>query len=327
VIGGLRVPVATATTPAVAALVGYCVATAISATWVSFSFTGIGGPALTFATFLVAQVVFTARIGPGLGDALRFAAAHKGEVLLLNVLTLTSWLFMFMALQRIEASVESAAYQGAVAVVGFVLAAVLSGQRFPRAAVVGIVVSSVLLALLVLARLVAVDTPLPGGSAGTGLALALVAGASGGWYIHRSARLHQATGASATTVLCLRFVLLLVVTGVLGGPELAGLTRTEPGALLGLLALAMAFVVLPTFLLQFAIRRLSSVRVSAATPLVPIIALGSEYVVRPWGSAAAPLIVVAASVALVVTNRALARDTQRKHRSMQEESANAGDDQ
>ena len=295
---------------ATAALVGYCVATAVSATWVSFSFSGISGPALTFVTFLVAQFAYTARTGRHLGAALRFARTHLREMVLLNVLTLVSWLFMFMALQRIEASVESAVYQGAVAVVGFLLAALLAGQRFSRASVGGMAAATVLLGLLVVARMESVSSPLPNAAVGEGLVLALVAGATGGLYIYRSSQLHRRTQVPAMTVLCLRFVLLLCVTGVFSFNEVQVLSQSDPGTIARLLALAVAFVVLPTFLLQYAIARLPSVRVSAATPFVPIIALGSEYVVRPWGSVEAPVIVVLASLALIFTNRRLSRDFQ-----------------
>jgi drug/metabolite transporter (DMT)-like permease len=324
--GGSGSPIGPVAGIATLALVGYCVTTGVSAAWVSFSFAGISGPALTFVTFLLAQAVYTARTGRRLGAAWRFARAHPGEILLLNVLTLASWLFMFMALQRIEASVESAVYQGTVAVLGFVLAAGLAGQRFSRRAVAGMTVSVVLLAVLVLARTAAVSSPLPDAAVGTGLLLALVAGATGGCYIYRSSQLHRRTQVEAMTVLCLRFVLLLVVTGLLGGREVLRIAEADPSAVVRLVVLSVVFVVLPTFLLQFAIQRLPAVRVSAATPLVPIVALGSEYVVRPWGSVAAPLVVVAASLALVLTNRTLARDSRPEDApALPKEPAHAGD--
>jgi len=124
------------------ALVGYFVATVISAIWASSSFAGISGPALTFVTFLLAQIVFTVWTGHHLGPAFRFARAHPGGLLLLNALTLASWLFIFMALQRIEASVESAVYQGAVAIVGFLLATLLAGRWISRATVGGLAVAA-----------------------------------------------------------------------------------------------------------------------------------------------------------------------------------------
>lgn len=289
-----------------AALLGYCLATAISATWVSFAFTGISGSALTFVTFALAQVVYLGRAGKNLPAVFRFALREAKSVLLLNVLTLSSWLFMFMALQRTEASVESAVYQGAVAIMGFVLARFLAGRRFRLVTYTGLSCAATALALLVGARLLETgSTPLRNHAAGVGLALALIAGTTGGCYIYCSSTLHRRTNAPAITVLCVRFVLLLVVTGALSARDVLRLGESDPVTIGRLLALSVVFVVLPTFFLQFAITHLPAVRVAILTPLVPVIALGSEYAVRPWGSAIVPLLVVAASVALISTNKTL----------------------
>ncbi|MET8183634.1 hypothetical protein [Streptomyces sp. NPDC005336] len=268
--------------------------------------------ALAFVTFAVAQLVYTTRAGKSIGVAVRFARSHPREIVVLNVLTLSSWLFMFMALQRIEASVESAIFQGVVALGGFLLATVWSGQRFGVAARVGVLAATAALGLLVLARLSqTLSAPKHDASALVGVVLALIAGASGALYIHYSSALHSRTEVSANTVLCLRFVLLLMVTGAASAGETLKLLESDQGTILRLLALSVAFVVVPTFLLQFAIARLPSVRVSVATPFVAVIALGSEYAVRPWGNIAVPVLVLAASAALVFTNVALSSDLAR----------------
>jgi drug/metabolite transporter (DMT)-like permease len=291
------------------ALAGYCVATAVSATWVSFSFVHISGLALTFVTFALAQVVYIARAGRGIRSAVRFAASYPKEVAVLNILTLASWLFMFMALQRIEASVESAIYQGIVAITGFILAAVVSGQRFSRAARLGVIAAAAGLGLLVAARLELTLSALKhGSSALVGVVLALVAGTTGGLYIHYSSVLHRRTQVTTNTVLFMRFLLLLVVTGAGSAHEVVTLLGSSQSTIMRLLVLSVAFVVLPTFFLQYAIARLPSVRVSVVTPFVSMIALGSEYAVRPWGSIGIPLLVLAATAALVFTNLALSRD-------------------
>jgi drug/metabolite transporter (DMT)-like permease len=294
---------------AMGALVAYCVATAVSATWVSFSFTGVSGPALTFVTFALAQCAYLAGGRASLRAAYRFVVERPKDTLVLNALTLGAWLFMFMALQRIEASVESAVYQGAVAIVGFLLAVLLSGERYSAATRTGVLAAVVSLGLLVVTRLsTTMPTPLGNTAATKGLGLALVAGSLGGIYIHRSSTVHASAGLSALAVLCLRFWLLLVVTGIFGGREVVEIFRTDVGVAVRLVGLSIAFVIMPTFLLQYAIVHLPSVRVSVMTPLVPVIALGSEYAVRPWGSLAAPLLVIAASLALIFTNATLSRD-------------------
>jgi drug/metabolite transporter (DMT)-like permease len=289
-----------------AALLGYCVATAVSATWVSFSFTGISGPAITFVTFALAQVIYLARAGKNLPAVFSFAMREWKDVILLNIFTLSSWLFMFMALQRTEASVESAAYQGAVAVTAFILARFLAGQRFRLVTCAGLSCAAATLALLVAVRLLETgSTPVRNPAVGEGLALALVAGTTGGCYIFRSSSLHRRANVAPTSVLCVRFLLLLAVTAALSAQGVLRLGRSDPAMIGRLLALSVAFVVLPTFLLQFAIAHLPSVRVSILTPLVPVIALGSEYVARPWGSGVVPLLVVGASIALIFTNQTL----------------------
>ena len=135
------------------ALIGYCVATAVSATWVSFSFGGISGTAITFVTFLLAQVVYLVKARRDLQAVSMFVRREWKAVVVLNILTLSSWLFMFMALQRTEASVESAVYQGTVAIVGFMLAMVLARERFRGVTYAGLILAVLCLALLVLARL------------------------------------------------------------------------------------------------------------------------------------------------------------------------------
>ncbi|WEL89081.1 EamA family transporter [Pseudomonas sp. CBSPCBW29] len=90
----------------------YCISTALSAVWVMVAFTRISGAALTFITFLMAWAVFFVVHTLRGHDPFRLLREEWRGVLLLNVLTLFSWWLMFMALQRIEASVESAIYQG-----------------------------------------------------------------------------------------------------------------------------------------------------------------------------------------------------------------------
>ncbi len=89
----------------------YCISTALSAVWVMVAFTRISGAALTFITFLMAWAVFFLVHTLRGHDPFRLLREEWRGVLLLNVLTLFSWWLMFMALQRIEASVESAIYQ------------------------------------------------------------------------------------------------------------------------------------------------------------------------------------------------------------------------
>jgi drug/metabolite transporter (DMT)-like permease len=292
------------------ALIGYCVATAVSATWVSFSFGGISGTAITFVTFLLAQVVYLVKARRDLQAVSMFVRREWKAVVVLNILTLSSWLFMFMALQRTEASVESAVYQGTVAIVGFTLAMVLARERFRGVTYAGLISAVLCLALLVLARLdESRVAPLQDHQVGTGLALAFIAGATGGCYIYYSSSVHRRTSVTPTFILCTRFVLLLVVTGALSFRGVLGLAAARPSDIGLLIVLSITFVILPTFLLQFSISRLRPVRVSVLTPLVPVIALGSEYATHPWGNALIPILVLVASISLIFTNVTLHRES------------------
>jgi drug/metabolite transporter (DMT)-like permease len=300
------------------AVLGYCAATAISATWVSFSFTRISGPALAFVTFVLAQTVYLVMNRKELSGVASFAVREWKGTVVLNILTLSSWLFMFMALQRLEASVESAVFQAAVAIMGFALALSLAGERYKRVTYAGLCAAIVCLALLVAARLAeTASTPVHGHSVGEGLILALVAGSTGGCYIFYSSSLHRRTAVPPTTILCIRFALLIVVAAALSAQNVLRLSEDSPAIIGRLIALSISFVVLPTFLLQFAIANLPAVRVSVLTPLVPVIALGSEYAVRPWGNAIVPVLVVLASISIIFTNGKLTNG----HRAMTKKSS------
>lgn len=99
----------------------YCLFTFISAVWVSMSFTQISGVSLTFFTLLVAQIIFLLLAIITKQQTFNFIIKNKLIVFWFNILTLTSWLLMFMALQRIEASVESAIYQGWIPIIVMLL--------------------------------------------------------------------------------------------------------------------------------------------------------------------------------------------------------------
>lgn len=309
-----RIPGIERPTLAMLALLGYGVTTAISATWVTFSFQHVNPAAMTFVTFAIAQACYLVHSRRRLPSVLRFALANRRETAKLNVLTMTSWLAMFAALQHIEASVESAVFQGTVAVGGVLLATLYGTRGHSRTTWLGIAAIAGTLGLAGVVRVTtgsSQGTPLHNASAALGLGLAFVAGALGAGYIFSSSVLHRRTGASVGDVLCIRFALLLVVTGCFGLPDVVKLVTSGPMVLVKLAVLSVSFVVLPTVLLQWAIAELPSVRVSIMTPLVPVFALVPEYVLHPWASPVEPALVVAASVFIVLTNLALTRETRR----------------
>ena len=95
----------------VAAII-YCLCISASSVWFNSSFSDVDSVTVTFITIFVAQLIFIFFSILKGENLVRLVLDNSTGVFYLNILTVTSWLFMFMALQKIEASVESAIYQG-----------------------------------------------------------------------------------------------------------------------------------------------------------------------------------------------------------------------
>lgn len=280
----------------------YCLFTSLSAVWVSMSFTKISGSALTFFTLLIAQIVFLLFAVIKKQQPLTFLKENKGKIFWLNILTLTSWLFMFMALQRIEASVESAIYQGWIPVVVMLLGLLIARKN--QMQVLGPVLIAMSIFALVAARLYvnADGSHTDSRRVIEGVVLASVAGSTGGVYVWLSAGLKNVKGATTMNILATRFIILLLVTGLLARHQLVDIVTTDIHALLQLTFLSLLFVVIPIFCLQHAILELGAPRVSVLTPLVPVIALAAEYLVAPWHSQWVPALIGVVSLSLIISN-------------------------
>lgn len=284
------------------AIIIYCLFTSLSAVWVSMSFTRISGAALTFFTLLIAQVVFFIMSITKNEKPLTFLIKNKISVFWLNILTLTSWLFMFMALQRIEASVESAIYQGWIPVVVMLLG-ITFNKKSPTQ-IIGPILIAVSIFLLVTVRLYTAEQIANSGNirAIEGIILASVAGGTGGIYVYVSARMKNLEGATTINILATRFMVLLLVTALLSRHQLIAIMTTDWMPLVKLVLLSLLFVVIPIFCLQHAILELGAMRVSMLTPLVPAIALGAEYVVSPWSNPWVPAMIGVVSMSLIISN-------------------------
>ncbi|MCW5237971.1 EamA family transporter [Verminephrobacter eiseniae] len=283
----------------------YCVSTALSAVWVTFSFSQISGAALTFITLLTAFVIFFGAHLLSGGRPSRLLRTHLADVVILNVLTVAAWFFMFLALQRIEASVESAIYQGCVPVAVLVCVVCTRQVSFQSLRTLGCVLISLCLFGLVAARIttagaiVIAPTRLY-----AGIALATVAGLAGGLYVYWSGKVVRQSQCATLDILSNRFYLLLVVTGVTGYAQFSGATAESLApALIGkLVLLSMVSVVIPAFTLQHAIGSLGASRVSIITPFVPALALVVEQRLAGWPSSVVPALIVATCVAIVLSN-------------------------
>ncbi|WP_165856079.1 EamA family transporter [Marinobacter sp. JSM 1782161] len=282
-------------------ITAYCLLTAFAAVWVSESFTRIDGATLTFTTLLVAQLFFLSCAFLKKENILLFVLDNKSLIVKSNVLTLFSWYFMFLALQKVEASVESALYQGIIPMTVLVCSARAQGITLKRA--LGPALTLLFLALLAESRFSLAGMESSHTSTIIqGIALALIAGATAGLYVHVTGAAHRQWGATLLQVLTTRFVLLLVVTGFLGHEQFALVVSNENGLAWKLMFLALSIVVLPVLFLQTSIKNLGASRVSVMTPLVPALALAAEFVINPWGHITTPILVLMVCLSVIISN-------------------------
>lgn len=285
----------------------YCIFTSMSSVWVSTSFTHISGSILTFFTILIAQIIFYLLSLAKKEKVNIFIKNNFKKILWLNIFTVTSWFFMFMALQRIEASVESAIYQGWIPVVVTLIA--LHSGRVEKKNILGPAFIAISIFFLVTVRIYIQQD-----NATTdldrvieGIILASVAGATGGIYLYLSGNLKNIKEATTMNILATRFVLLLIVTASLSYNQFIDIFLSDFVVILKLIILSILFVVIPIFCLQHATMELGVFRVSIITPLVPVIALSVEYIVSPWQSIWVPILIGIVSCSLIISNLSMSK--------------------
>lgn len=294
----------------VVAITGYCITTAVAAVWIAFSFPDLSPMSITFFCFLFSFFVIVfiqSRSNPRI---FRLAADYPAEIFLLNLLTLFSWLFAFMALRKIEPSLECAVFQGMLPIAVLLCELISRRAKIFSLRTFGILLIGANLFLLLLVRLSLEEgifefTTM---EMAEGLVLAGVGGASAGVYAFRSGLLHSKTGCSTMEMLCNRFFLLLIVTGLLG---LGGIVQTITADIVvffQLIVLALISVLIPMFALQYSIRTIGASRVSIITPSVPIIALGIEQVLKGWPSMWVPILIATTSFSIFLANYWMSRD-------------------
>ncbi len=281
----------------------YCLLTAVSAVWVSESFSDLNGEAITFVTLFSAQASFFLCALYKREKIFLFIKRNTIFVMKSNVLTLLSWYLMFLALQKVEASVESAIYQGVIPVVVLLVSSRIG---------VGLNVKKTLGPILIFLFLCMLATTRVNLSSmqgeGTeevleGIVLAAIAGATAAIYIIVTAKAHKDSGASLLEVLATRFILLVITTAFLGYEEICHIILNEHWVMLKLILLSTFMVTLPVLFLQTAIKYLGGSRVSVITPLVPAVALATEYIISPWGNILVPILVVLVCFSVIMSNK------------------------
>lgn len=282
------------------ALTLYCLLTSTSAVWVNLSFSNMDGTALTFMVFIAAQLVFMSVGFARKEQPLHFLIENLLPVFVMNMLTLLSWLFMFMALQRIEASVEAAIYQGWVPLVVMACAGLERGENRKRIQYFWPLAILFFISTLVFVRLQAVGTI--DQRALDGVFLATLAGIAGAIYIYYSGRVSKRTGCGIYNILSTRFILLLIVTGYIGADDISVILLQDYQLSTNLILLSIISVVLPIYLLQYSIYSLEPIRVSTVLPTVPAISLAIEYFYVDWVSPMVPILILFVCLSVIFSN-------------------------
>ena len=265
--------------------------------------------------FITAQLVFMSVSLARKEQPLHFLIENPLPALVMNILTLLSWLFMFMALQRIEASVEAAIYQGWVPLGVMVCAGLQRGNNKQGIQYFWPLVILFFMSILVFVRLQAVGTI--DQQALEGILLASLAGISGALYIYYSGRVNKKIQCSIYDILSTRFILLLIVTGYIGIDDISTILAQEYQLLINLILLSIMSVILPIYCLQYSIHKLGSIKVSVVLPTVPAIALAIEYFYVGWASPMVPILILLVCLSVIFSNLQQSK-SHRKHKFTEE---------
>jgi hypothetical protein len=211
---------------------------------------------------------------------------------------------MFLALQKIPASVEAAIYMGWIPLTALAFNFADRTAKLASLRSLGAFLVTLSIGILAVSKLNRETSLLQGAwtQNALGIALASVAGIAGGIYVIVSGRFHKRTNCQVLDVLCLRFWLLLLVTGYLAAPMFSQLIIANAALALQLVVLALTTVIFPVFCLQLAIARLGGQRTALLMPAVPVVALLTELAIRmpmTWPVVASTL---ALSASLLLAN-------------------------
>jgi drug/metabolite transporter (DMT)-like permease len=284
---------------AILSLLLYCVFTSCSSVWVSYSFLNVSGITITFVTILISEIVFlfyALKLGLNL---LYFIRENIQSLLFINILTLISWLFMFMALQRMAASIESAIYQGWIPIIILILNAFFEKNKINRFSM--ICAFGILFSLLVVVLLKVSESDALNAKFLQGVLLATVAGITGAIYMYESNKLKSSLYFSVNNLLSSRFILLIIITGMYSGNDVLVLAQSSWTDILNLILLSITFIVIPIFTLQYSIAVLGTRIPSLMTPLVPIFALSVEAFLNPGKSILIPIFIILSCLFIVVS--------------------------
>ncbi|MCW4446271.1 hypothetical protein OHV10_18665 [Vibrio splendidus] len=288
----------------------YCLATAVSSVWVNYSFSTFNSEALIFFTVLVAQLSFFTLFCLKQGNFTFFIITNFKSVAILNVLTLFCWLFMFMALQKIEASVESAIYQGWIPIIVIIVEYLIHKGLPKKSLIISVLFLAFFLGLLGYTRVY-----FDGGindSLIQGVIYASIAGVTAALYMVYSEFIFYKRGFTVLNILASRFIMLLIYIVFSSHDSIRILYESEFTILVNMAILSLTFIVVPIYLLQYSIVTLGSGRVSIITPLVPSVALGLEYFYLSWDNYFVPILVILVCISVLFANYYKSKKTVRE---------------
>ena len=267
--------------------------------------TAVPSPLFVFASFSLTACVFLLFARKGAGEP------AWGLLTLLNVATAVTFLSFFFALKEIEPAIAVAVNIGVGPILAVLIAWRAGGDRPSRhrlGVCAGVLVGCAVLCVSAL-RGSGFFAP-QGGSAWLGLAASALAGL-GTVLITISSRSLMQRGWQPGAVLAHRFYVVVPASLVISlGLDLSGLEWT-PDLSLVLLGVALVEVLVPLYLLQFAIRRCDPYTVMvtmAALPALTFLVEGfSPAYAWSWATAGGLLLVTASLAADVVHARRKAR--------------------
>lgn len=278
------------------AILLYCFSAGFSGVWVFFDFSKIKLSVwlLAFVIFLMASAIFWIVQSIQNKDPLKLIKLYPKDMFILNGLTLVNWVSMFAALLIAEASFESAICQGWVPITVLLCDLLIHRVRLMSLRTLGAFLITISLFLLVGARLLEGEAlAISPEALRNGIILATVSGFSNGIYLYYASHLHKKTSCSTLDILCSRFLLLLIVTGVMSIHEISILLQSDIVLFGKLLLLTVFSVVLPVLTYQYAIVKLGSTQISLIIPLVPILSLTAELMMGHWHSVWIPILITA----------------------------------
>jgi drug/metabolite transporter (DMT)-like permease len=256
-----------------AAVLGYCVVTAVSLITIHETGRSIPPPAITLSTFLVATVFFTLATTRTLRKTFSIVRADKRGFLAINLTTAATWLTGFWAVKYLAPDLFLAIFMGVAPLATFTIRTLLFRCKGTTKELF-----AAMLVTLTVAAIVGEHTVLAGLYVPSlaGLLLATVSGVSFSFYLVYSKRME---GLSPAGILSVRFYLLIVVSLLLTtmNYDLADVAARISVPKIVLISLGSA--ILPLYLLQTAITRLGAARVANFVPFTCVVTYLAEQLI------------------------------------------------